>query len=105
MRELPKHFHPQESSFGGEALDTALAILDAPGGMVRNLFSGRDPLTGLFDSSKRATGADVLRMLGNDDPSGFASTATDVLLDPLLLLGPIRRPIGAGLKGLVSLLR
>ncbi len=87
------------------AFDAFLAILDAPGGMARNLFAGQDILTGLFDQSKRATGADVLRNMGSDDPSPFASTAVDLLLDPLLLTSAPRKAIGGGIKGLASLFR
>lgn len=85
-------------------LDTLLAIVDAPGGMARNLFAGQDILAGLFDPGKRATGADVLRNMGNDDPSSFASGAVDLLLDPLLLTSIPRKGIGMGIRGLRSLL-
>lgn len=93
----------QEDDSG--ALDTLLAIIDAPGGMARNLFAGKDLLAGLFDPSKRATGEDVLRNMGNDNPSEFASGAVDFLLDPLLLAAPVRKGAGMGLRGLASLFR
>lgn len=93
----------QEDDSG--AFDTLLGIIDAPGGMARNLFAGRDLLAGLFDPSKRATGEDVLRNMGSEDPSAFASGAVDFLLDPLLLTSPIRKGAGIGLRGLASLLR
>lgn len=96
---------PSSEASKSDVIDTLLAIIDAPGGMARNLFASKDLLSGLFDPAKRATGKDVLRNMGSDDPSDFASTAVDGLLDPLLLLGPPRRMLGGGLKGLAGLFK
>lgn len=101
-----KYVNPeQQQGLAGDMLDTGLSILDAPAGMTRNLLSGRDLLAGLFDSSKRATGQDVLKAMGSDDPSEFSGMLVDILADPLWLTGVGRKGIGGGFKALKSLLR
>lgn len=71
-------------------------VLDTPGAIVRNTFSGRDPFSGLnpFDAEGRASGRDMLESWGwlgqNEegldwgDAAGFGA---ELLTDPLNLIG------------------
>lgn len=85
--------------YGGDLLDMGLSVLDAPGGMARNVLAGQDMLKGLFDSSQRATGQDVLKNMGSENPSELAGLMVDILADPLLLAGPGRAMMKGAYKG------
>lgn len=76
------------------AAEAAGNVVDAPAGVVRNLFAGQNPLPGIFDPKKRATGRDILKQWGvagenrpGLDAGDVGSFAVETLLDPLNLLG------------------
>jgi len=65
-------------------------MFDLPGSMVRDVFALENPLDQLadpFGHEDRATGADVLRNFGVEDPGMVAGMGVEMLLDPLMLVG------------------
>ena len=99
-----------ESSMLGGAADLSInalglvgGVLDTPGSWIRNLLSGRNPLRGTFDFDRRTTGEEMLEAWGaGKDPGFLAGFTAEVLLDPLMYLGPgiaSKLGQGAGLLG------
>lgn len=68
-------------------LEDAFYALDTPGAYARGALSGR--------LGKRASGEDVLRAWGVNDPNKWAGIAAEMVLDPINLI-----PGGLGLKAL-----
>lgn len=73
-------------------------LFDLPGSMVRDAFAWENPLDQIaspFSAKNRATGADVLRNFGVEDPGMLAGMGVEMLLDPLTLAGGLGALKGA----------
>tara|TARA_B100001123_G_scaffold275114_1_gene306153 strand:- start:5865 stop:7607 length:1743 start_codon:yes stop_codon:yes gene_type:complete len=73
-------------------------LFDLPGSMVRDIFAWENPLDQIaspFSAKDRATGADVLRNFGVEDPGMLAGMGVEFLLDPLMLAGGLGALKGA----------
>jgi len=73
-------------------------LFDLPGSMVRDVFALENPLDQLadpFGHEDRATGADVLRKYGVEDPGMLSGMGVEMLLDPMNLIGGLGALKGA----------
>jgi hypothetical protein len=73
-------------------------LFDLPGSMARDAFAWENPLDQLadpFGHENRATGADVLRNFGVEDPGMVAGMGVEMLLDPMNLIGGLGALKGA----------
>ena len=73
-------------------------LFDLPGSMVRDVFAWENPLDQLadpFGHEDRATGADILRKYGAEDPGMLSSMGVEMLMDPLMLVGGLGALKGA----------
>ena len=73
-------------------------VFDLPGSMARDVFAWENPFDQLLDPTgheNRATGADVLKNWGMEDPGAMSSMAAELLLDPLNLIGGLGALKGA----------
>ncbi|MFO0899372.1 MAG: hypothetical protein U0836_18255 [Pirellulales bacterium] len=87
-------------------LATIGTVFDTPGAFVRDIAAGNNPLEGVFNPSKRASGRDVLEawgMAGPNDPNrwelaDFAGFGLELGFDPLLPLALGGKALGTGGK-------
>ena len=73
-------------------------VFDLPGSMARDVFAWENPFDQLLDPTgheNRATGADVLKNWGMEDPGAMSSMAVELLMDPLNLIGGLGALKGA----------
>ena len=73
-------------------------LFDLPGSMVRDVFAWENPLDQIaspFSAKNRATGADVLRNFGVEDPGMLSGMGVEMMLDPLMLAGGLGALKGA----------